>query len=97
MRNGYRDRNSVYSVSSGKADLNVKVKLNGTVVAENVDSFFPEKAGTYSIEYVVTDYLGRTATASYNVTVEKERLLYSSARPFFRVTSYRQRIHASSV
>lgn len=61
----------VYSVSSGKADLNVKVKLNGTVVAENVDSFFPEKAGTYSIEYVVTDYLGRTATASYNVTVEK--------------------------
>lgn len=60
----------VYSVSSGRADLNVKVKLNGTVVAENVESFFPEKAGTYSVEYVVTDYLGRTATASYNVTVE---------------------------
>lgn len=60
----------VYSVSSGKANVDVKVKLNGTIVAENVSSFFPEKAGTYSVEYVVSDYLGRTATASYNVTIE---------------------------
>ena len=66
---GYKVAVSDYRVDGGSGRANVKVtaKLNGEEV-ELTDGFTPEKAGTWTIVYTATDYIGNTAEQSYTFT-----------------------------
>lgn len=44
--------------------------FDGEEIAVENNAFIPTKAGTYTVEYTVTDYIGRTAVASYEIRAE---------------------------
>ncbi len=54
---------------SGKINLETAVVFNGERVALK-DGFRPENAGKYKIEYLATDYIGKTAVASFEVNAK---------------------------
>lgn len=61
---------AAYTLSGGSGDIDVTVTATVGGVTETVDaSFIPKRTGIYKINYVATDYLGRTATASYDLSV----------------------------
>ena len=61
---------AAYTLSGGSGDIDVIFTATVDDVTETVGaSFIPRRTGTYKISYVATDYLGRTAKASYNLTV----------------------------
>ena len=69
-RAGERIDLAAYTLGGGSGDIDVTLTATIGGVTETVGaSFIPRKTGTYKIEYVATDYLGRTATASYDLTV----------------------------
>ncbi len=53
--------------NSGKASVTVTAALDGTEFDIAGGNFRPEKAGTYTVTYTVTDYIGQTGTAAYQV------------------------------
>lgn len=59
----------------GKIEKSVRIyRLNGNDdTSENVSSFTPTLAGTYVIEYGVTDYLGITAKKTYYFNAERSK------------------------
>ncbi len=61
-----------YSLSchSGEATLEITAQFDGETVDIADGSFRPEKAGTYTVTYTVSDYIGQTGTASYKVEVK---------------------------
>ena len=60
----------IRSVIASSGDIDVIFTATVDDVTETVGaSFIPRRTGTYKINYVATDYLGRTAKASYNLTV----------------------------
>ncbi len=52
---------------SGKAEITITATLDGTAVDIAQGDFRPEKAGTYTVTYTVTDYIGQTGTAAYQI------------------------------
>ena len=63
-------REVTLSGGTGRLDLSVKVMFDGEEIAVENNAFIPTKAGTYTVEYTVTDYIGRTAVASYEIRAE---------------------------
>ncbi len=55
---------------SGNAAVKVTAKLGDTEVDITDGTYRPEKAGTYTITYTATDYIGQTGTASYQVVAK---------------------------
>lgn len=55
------------SGGSGRVSVETTVVFEGNRTVIN-GSFSPEKQGEYTIEFVATDYLGKTAKASYKLT-----------------------------
>ncbi len=55
---------------SGKANVKITAKLGDQVVDITAGNYRPEKAGTYTVTYTVTDFLGQTGSASYEVTAK---------------------------
>lgn len=69
---------AAYTLGGGSGNVSVTVTATVGGVTETVnDSFIPRRTGTYKINYVATDYLGRTATTSYDLIVS------ASDRPIF--------------
>lgn len=61
---------AAYTISGGSGDIDVTVTATVGGVTETVGaSFIPRRTGIYKINYVATDYLGRIATASYDLSV----------------------------
>ena len=61
---------AAYTLSGGSGDIDVTFTATVGGVTETVGaSFIPRRTGIYKINYVATDYLGRTATASYDLSV----------------------------
>ncbi len=64
-----------FSVDGGSGKTTVKIAAtNGDSVYETDGTqlrFRPEKEGVYTVAYTATDYIGQTATASYEVTVSR--------------------------
>ena len=63
-------REVTLSGGTGRLDLSVKVMFDGEEIAVENNVFIPTKAGMYTVEYTVTDYIGRTAVASYEIRAE---------------------------
>lgn len=57
---------ATYTGDCGIADMKITV-TNGNETKEITDGFLPEIAGEWKVTYTVTDYIGRSATASYTV------------------------------
>lgn len=64
----------------GKTTATAAVTFGGAEVSVQDGKFIPERAGAYTVTFTVTDGTGRTATASYTVTValETEPVIVSS-------------------
>lgn len=64
-----------YAGDCGLATLTTKVTFDNNtpddttddVVKDITDKFLPERTGKYTVTYTVTDYIGRTGTASFTV------------------------------
>ncbi len=52
---------------SGKAAVKITAMLDGEEYDIAGGDFRPEKAGTYTVTYTVTDYIGQSSTESYQV------------------------------
>ncbi len=52
---------------SGQAEVSITATLDGAVFDIADGDFRPEKAGLYTVTYTVTDYIGQTGTATYQV------------------------------
>ncbi len=55
---------------SGNANVKITATLGNEVVDITAGNYRPEKAGTYIVTYTVTDFLGQTGSASYEVTAK---------------------------
>lgn len=62
----------VITGGSGKTTYDVTVSVDGEAAEASASGFTPKRAGTYTVRYTATDYLGQTATAEYAVTVTAE-------------------------
>ncbi len=72
-------------VYSGNPSVVKTVYFGSEKVAENVNSFVPEKAGTYTVKIIVKDYIGLETEVSYDVTVtvsNKPLLLKEPVLPY---------------
>jgi len=58
-----------YTGDCGIANMKITASL-GEETYEITDGFRPEKAGDWKVQYTVTDYIGRSATAEYTVKAE---------------------------
>lgn len=63
---------SILSATSGSGNVDVKVELTSpsndpVELFDNV--FVPDEAGEYVVKYTFTDYIGRTVSDSYTITV----------------------------
>lgn len=68
----------------GKVESVCKVYLGEEEIAVEGESFVPQKAGAYKVEYTFTDAVGRTTNVSYNVEIEvPEELVVTSALPMY--------------
>lgn len=88
---------SAASVSgfSGKYDLTVTAVTGDDEYAIDAEtlSFVPLTSGSYTINYLAKDFLGRTATAAYTVTVENSEspvFLSDVALPKYFIVGYSQ-------
>ena len=57
------------SGGSGESVWAATVKKDGVSYAVTEGGFRPEKAGAWTVEYVASDYIGSTATLSYDVMI----------------------------
>ena len=57
---------ATYTGDCGISEMKITASLNGESY-EITDGFLPELAGEWTVTYTVTDYIGRTGTASYAV------------------------------
>ena len=69
---------STFSIANVKVDnalggykLVTEVSIGDEKVENDGSKFLPKKVGTYTVKFIATDALGRTAEDSYQVTVEK--------------------------
>ncbi len=68
---------------SGDASTSVVVKFEDEEVALTSNGFMPEKAGVYTVEYKVVDYIGQVAVESYTVNaLANETPLYIDVPDF---------------
>ena len=58
---------------SGNTSLSIKVVFNGQVVVENSNTFVAEREGTYTVDYVVKDYIGQEKMETYSIVVVKSQ------------------------
>lgn len=55
----------------GGVTVKTIVSCGDTVIEPTDGTFLPEQAGTWTVRYIATDYSGKTAEASYTITIEK--------------------------
>lgn len=62
------------TASGGSGKLTIKVEVfdpdNNAVSLSEANTFFPNKAGYYTVRYQAKDYLGHTGTTAYRVNVK---------------------------
>lgn len=73
----------------GKVTCATYVKAPGGEFEAVEESFIPYEVGTYTLRYVLTDYIGQTANFDYNVTIRGDATPYleSVTLPFQTVLS----------